>query len=284
MKHIYTLTLCILLSSLISCDDDDLKAPVPGYLRINEINVETTASVQGSNSSNIKDAWVFINDQLIGSFELPTNIPLQNTGSFNLKIRGGVFNNGQSINRVIYPFYDFYDKDTSISPQEQITINPTVFYKPDAIFDTPWSGENFESGINFEHNSNSETNLVRNTTNDVFEGVASGLARLESNETFFEAYTPAFSDISRLGIATYLELDYKCTHDIIISVYTDSRTNQNAVLALRSQSTWNKAYVDFTPVFSTLASATDFNIAIGYQKPEGEIGELHLDNVKLVRF
>ncbi len=284
MKHNYSLLLSCIFFLFISCDDEDLKAPVPGFLQIDEISVKTTASIQGSASNNIKDAWVFIDDQLIGVFELPTNIPIQNTGDFNLKIRGGIFNNGLSNNRVIYPFYEFYIKDTTVAPQEQMKLTPVVEYKVDTEFDDPWSGENFESGINFEHNPNSETTFTRNTVDDVKEGAASGLARLESDETFFEAYTPAFSDISRLGVPAYLELDYKCSHDVVISVYTDSRAQQFSVLVLRCQNEWNKIYVDFTPVFSTLSTATNYNIAIGYTKPVGEIGELHVDNIKFLKF
>lgn len=284
MKHIYSIILSCIFLFLISCDDEDLKAPIPGYLQIDEITVTPTSSIQGSASAKIKDAWVFIDDQLIGTFELPTTIPLQKTGDFKLAIRAGIFNNGFSNNRILYPFYEFYTQQTTIAPEEIIVLNPTVNYKVEAIFDSPWSGEDFESGINFEHNTNSETTFVRNTSNDVFEGLASGMARLEADETFFEAYTPAFSDINRLGIAAYLEMDYKCTHDVVISVYSDSRTNQFSVINLKSTAVWNKIYIDFTSVFSTLSTATDFNIAIGYQKPTGQVGVLNVDNIKFVHF
>ncbi len=284
MKYFLPLFLVGIIFSFTSCDEQDLKAPIPAYLIIDDIKVKTTNALQGSSSDQITDAWVFVNDQLIGSFELPAVIPIQQTGAVNIKIRGGIYNNGMSNDRQIYPFYDFFILDTVLLPQQEIALTPTVLYKPDAIFDYPWSGEDFESGVNFESNPNSETQLIKNSTIDVFEGLSSGLASLSTEQTFFEVYTPQFSDISRLGVSAYLELNYKSSHDFVISIYNDNRTVQNSVLVLRSKSEWNKVYVDFTPVFSTLFNAFNYNIAIGYEKPLGQAGELHLDNIKFVHY
>lgn len=284
MRHLSPFLFMAFLLLLQSCKDEDLKATVPAYLKIDDIEVFTTKGEQGSSNDKITDAWVFVGDQLIGSFELPTVVPIQQTGNVNIKIRGGVFNNGMSNNRVIYPFYEFYVLDTTLSPQQELSLKPRVTYKTDAVFDYPWSGEDFESGVNFINHPNSDVPLSKNITTDVFEGTASGIARLNESQTFFEAYTPAFSDISRLGISAYLELNYKCTHDVVISIYTNNRQNQFSVLVLRNRLEWNKIYIDFTPVFSTLFNAQDYNIAIGYQKPIGQIGELHLDNIKFVHY
>ena len=284
MKHKYKLYIFIFSIFLLACKDEELKAPVPGYITIDNIDVVSSAAGQGSTKDKITDAWVFIDDNLIGSFELPTTIPIQKTGNVRLSIRGGIFNNGMSNSRKIYPFYNFYRLDTLINPEQEIKLSPVVPYKTDAIFDYPWSGEDFESSVNFIQNGSSNSSLVRNTTNNVYEGLASGYAKLETNETFFEVYTPTFSDIPRRGEPVYLEMNYRNTHDVVVSIYTNSRSAQYSVIVLRPKSDWNKVYIDFSTVFSTLTTAVDFKIAIGFTKPQGEVGEIHLDNVKLIHY
>ncbi len=283
MKY-YQFIFTLFFLCFISCDKDDQKAIVPAYLIIDDINVKINSSVEGSSSDQITDAWVFVNSVLIGSFELPAVIPVQRTGNVNIKISAGVFISGMSNNRTRYPFYDFYELDTTLVPDQEYRLEPVVEYKSIAVFDTPWSGENFESGINFEYNDNSQTNFIRNSTSDVFEGTSSGLARLEQGETFFEAFTPTFHQIPRNGSDIYLEMNYKCTHDVVVSVYADNKSIQIPVINLRPKSSWNKIYIQLDEVINSLPSAINFNIAIGYTKPSDQIGELDVDNVKLVHF
>ena len=275
----------LLISSLFACEDDDLAAPVPAFITINDIVVKSTDPSQGSTSDNIKDAWVYEGSRLLGAFELPATIPIQNTGDVRLQIGGGIFENGLSTDRRIYPFYELYVLDTTLIPEQKLEITPVVEYTDNAIYDSPWSGEDFESGINFNYRSNSDTTLVRTTQpNFVFEGNASGVAYLDASMDLFEAYTPTFSAIPTNGSAVYLEMNYYCSHDITISIYANDQSAQYPVINFKPRSTWNKVYVEFGPVFSTLFAAYNFNIAIGFSKPLGEEGWLYLDNVKLIHF
>jgi len=267
----------------ISCDDEDLKADIPAFLTINQVTLTTTPN-QGSASANISNVNVFVNDQSLGFFELPASIPIREVGNVNIKIRAVIENNGRSGDKVVYPFYTGFELDTVLKEEQEITINPEITYFETTIFAEPWSGENFESGVNFEHHIDSDTILVRlNDPNESFEGT-SGLAMLSKNATFFEARTPAFSNIPRSGLPVYLELDFKSTHTFLISIYTNNRSDQNTIVFLRPQTGWTKVYVELGSIFSAFATAFDFNIAIGYVKDQGEVGRLLLDNVKLVHF
>jgi hypothetical protein len=84
------ITAFILLSGCEPKDDPDL---VPSYLHIEKIDLNSTYS-QGTASANITDAWVYIDDKLIGSFELPATIPILTHGKQNLVVRAGVKLNG----------------------------------------------------------------------------------------------------------------------------------------------------------------------------------------------
>jgi hypothetical protein len=271
---------------LITCKKEDLKAPVPAYITIEDIVVETKDTDDVSSSDNIKDAWVYLDNQLIGAFELPTTIPIQKTGNVKLRVRGGIHNNGLSSDRKVYPFYEFYNLDTTIAPEEVITLTPKVNYKERTVFDSEWPGEDFEGGISFKSNSQSDADLfLERDTKLVFEGQASGAVLLNESMDFFEAYTdPSFSNIPRNGTEVYLEMNYRSTHDIAVSIYVNDLSQQFSVVNFKASDSWNKVYVEFTSVFSTLFNARNYNIAIGFTKPTGEKAALYLDNMKLLHY
>lgn len=285
IKHYQLLATLIAVVAFFSCKEEELQAEVPAYLSISDLSVIQDSTLA---SDNIKDAWVFVDDQLLGVFELPTTIPIQKTNKkIKLTIAGGIFKNALSNQRAIYPFYESYQVYTSLKAEEIDTINPTVTYRSNTEFDEPWSGEDFESGINFDHSPQSDTTFIRETDPDlVFAGTASGAAYLEPGMDFFEASTPTFSanEIPRGTSPVYLELDYRCSHDIAISIYVNFRSQQYSVVNLRASASWNKAYIELGPVFSTLFDASNYSIAIGYKKPTEDEGYLMVDNIKLLHF
>ncbi|MBL4772255.1 MAG: hypothetical protein JKX98_01180 [Alcanivoracaceae bacterium] len=111
--------------SFFSCTPDDQKAIVPAFLTINDVSVKTTLN-QGTSRDKITDVNVFINDQSLGTFELPTSIPIQQTGNVNLKIRGVINIDGQSNDRQDYPFYTTFSVDTTFIPETEMILNPEV--------------------------------------------------------------------------------------------------------------------------------------------------------------
>ena len=277
--------LLIVLSLLTSCDKEEIKATIPAYLEIDKIEVSNNRQQLGSSSSNIEDAWVFINDRLIGSYELPAVIPILNTGNINLKIRGGIFNNGASNARVIYDLYEFYDTTLLFEKEQTYKPDIKVEYKSETIANDDWGIEDFETGVNFINNSNSDAPLRRITDIDkVFEGDASGSGALGVNDNFFEAYTRNIVNVPRNGLPVYLEFDYKSTHNFQVSVYVNNQSQQVPFVTVRARNEWNKIYLDFSNVFPILFDAANYNISFGYVKPIGEEGELLLDNVKLLHF
>jgi len=290
MKHTYSLALISLLLLFLSCDDEELEATVPAYLKIDEINFKVNdESVEGrSTSSNIPDAWVFVNDQLIGAFELPALIPILQTGNVNVKVRGGIFNNGLSNQRVVYPFYEFFVMDTLLEKEVIYEPKVNVFYKELTVFNTEWGREDFERGNSFLKGPNSTIGIVpTDNPQKVFEGDRSGALTLPSGTTFAESMSPNLINVPRLGTAVYLEFDYKTTHDIAISIYATDRNNirsQFSVVNFRPTGDWKKVYVDFSRVFATLFDAQYYNIAFGMVKPSGEEGEFLIDNVKFIHF
>ena len=83
----------LVLSILGSCNIYNPAEPVPAYIHVDNIKVkgaDTTATGQGTNSSKISDAWIYIDDQLIGCFEMPCTVPVISEGNHALRIRTGI--------------------------------------------------------------------------------------------------------------------------------------------------------------------------------------------------
>lgn len=282
MKIQYLVSLLFIFGTFSACNKDEQKADIPAYITINDVSVNAKVN-EGSSSDNITDVKVFIDDQSLGTFQLPATVPIRQTGFRNLKIRPVIQVNGLSNSKKDYPFYTTFELDTTFIPEGRMTINPEVEYFSTAVFDNPWTGEDFETGINFEYSPASDTTFVRVTGDEAFEG-ASGLAYLTENQTFFEVWTPNLVDVPRNGGAIYMEFDYKSTFDIVVSFLANGQSFQSAIVYLKSQSEYQKMYIELSPIFSSYPTAINFNVAISMPKALGVPGSLYLDNAKLVRF
>ena len=102
------------------------------------------------------DAWVYVNGNNIGIFELPAKIPIHAIGSYDLAIFPGIKNTSLIPERIKYPFLNSFDS-TLISNEHQVdTIIPTVTYKTTP---TIWIEDFEDPGIKFTSDSTSDTTL-----------------------------------------------------------------------------------------------------------------------------
>ena len=133
MRLFRKLTLLALIGFTIAstrCTKVNNEQSIPSYIEVEQF-VLSTNSAEGTNSHNIVDAWIFVDDQLMGVFELPARVPTLRTGVQNIKIFPGIKNNGQSDNRVRYPFYTYYDSSIDLVPDSTVIINPEIGYISD---------------------------------------------------------------------------------------------------------------------------------------------------------
>ena len=77
MKHLTYLFLLLLFFSCEKVNTND----IPANIKINDI------PLSGNSTENITDAWVYINDQLQGVYELPSQFPILNIGTHKLRVK-----------------------------------------------------------------------------------------------------------------------------------------------------------------------------------------------------
>ena len=161
MKKIIIIILFI-LTSLLSCKKDNA-IDIPSYIEIDEI-------ILNNSTHNITDAWVYINDNLQGVYELPAKFPILEEGQHNLRIKAGIKENGISGTRIAYPFYSSYIIEQLFTAETTISISPEVNYISSADF----FSEDFEGiGMTLEETSMSDTSIIEDY-NDEYDSGSQG--------------------------------------------------------------------------------------------------------------
>ena len=264
----------LLIISIISCkksSDND----IPSYITIGNFTLD------GNSTHNITDAWVYIDDNLQGVYEIPANFPVLAQGSRKLRVKAGIKDNGIAGNRIPYPFYSSYIIDEqTFNPETTISITPVVSYLENATLDD--KAEDFDgNGLNLETDSatfsiDDEMPLDGNY----------GVITLTDSILLTELTTKEFSNLPQAGAPVYLELDYKCNTQFLVGVYINfpqSSILQKDLLWVREKDEWNKIYINLTSTISEGVGADSFKIFIGMQRDfTMESNTIHLDNLRIV--
>ncbi|MBN8703901.1 MAG: hypothetical protein J0M08_12610 [Bacteroidetes bacterium] len=264
----------------ISCSKLNKDEPIPCYIRINTINLLTNYPSQGSSTNKFTDAWVYVDDKIIGIFELPVVFPVIATeGIHEIKIRAGIKNNGVNNTRVVYPVCDYYTTNTYLFTDSVIVLNPTVTYFPTTTF--KWL-EDFEgASLSFTKAASSDT-IIKAGTSEVFEGLKSGLVELGANDNYFEAISNQSYSLPASGRPVYLEFNYHATQSFEVGVYVNNASIQASAIVLNPTESWNKMYLHLTPIISSSNYTGPFKIYFKINKSTSDGAKLLLDNIKLV--
>ena len=104
----HILSFFILLSSCVKNNPD------PSWLEVNEWQLNSNielSGLEGELTEDISNVKVYVNDDLLGIFEVPFRIPVLKSGMSNIKIYPVVIVNGISASKKIYPFLNYYEID-----------------------------------------------------------------------------------------------------------------------------------------------------------------------------
>lgn len=288
MNTTYKFLLPIAFSATVlfsSCELYNPVEPVPAYIHIQKFTLTTNSATQGSNSQKITDAWVYVDDQIIGCFELPVTFPVLSEGTHRVKISPGIKVNGIAANRGQYPFYTSYEQDVDFQKGTTTILSPTVAYKSSAQFVFL---QNFETlGTTLSITSQSDT-IIEYMTDPahVFEGTKCLAGYVDATRFRFECATTNAFDLKTGGAPVFLEFNYKCNYELVVSVIAQGTfsINQFPVLYLNPSANWNKAYVYLTPTVSGAFTANDYKIVWGIRNLAGvDSAAVLLDNIKLIQ-
>ncbi|MBS1764322.1 MAG: hypothetical protein JSS90_05060 [Bacteroidetes bacterium] len=282
MKKLFVIYLLI-IAFASSCNLINPAEPTPSYLQIDTIMFTTDYATQGSASHKIRDAWIYLDNQLVGAYELPCKIPVLNSGEHMVSVRGGVWLNGISAMHLQYSFFNFIDRNVNLQPgQVALLSNLSTTYISGLTFAL---NEDFSGLYSFEKSDNSPVGMTSEfDPSNMFEG-GYGVVRLDTGMYNFEVKSKEMT-LPNNGTNVYLEMDYKNTYPFqVVLQSTDIFGNviNNSVMTINTREGWNKIYIELKPTMQLTTTATRFRVLFGMERTDASTKEnFFFDNVKVI--
>lgn len=282
-----------LLSLIVLLPSCDKEEPIPAYLVIDHIDLETNSNrTEGSDAHDIVDAWVYVDNKFIGVFEMPAKVPVLYQGKHEVSIIAGIKKNGLSNERIIYPFYATYSEEIELEPAGEHEIFPVVTYRENIKF--PWLEDFEDNSISLQQSgSNSTIDSMFIETDPLlvydYDGVDerySARADIDTGFQIFEFATIQLYDLPR-GEDVYLEFNFKSDLELIAGIYpiTGSVVQGVPIVNYFPSTEWKKAYVNLADDLNAAAyQGAQFRIFFAAMKNTHDPAKVYLDNIKLVHF
>ncbi len=291
-------TLLVFLSALTACQLINPEEELPVYISIQDSRVLVDETLNTYSPLGIKDAWVFLQGEQIGIFELPAVIPVlpEKVGN-SLRIGGGIFDTGLSTFRVEYPFWD--DINVSIEgaqPLDTVVITPRFEYFPrdtTIIYAFEAGFEGGSSNLQSISPASTYTN-IQISSQDRFVGLQSGKVSFTPDKYQFEASSPILSLPQSGNNDIWCEVTYK--NDIPFTVLMIGLAPGSPIevelptnVLFFSPDEWNTAYIHLNDLARSIPDGSIFKLLFRASSQEagsatGRSGTIFLDQIRLIHF
>lgn len=274
LQILFALVVCSWL--IASCKKFEGSQTVPSYIHIESIVVDpaTDYFTYGASTSKISDAWVYVDDDPIGCYELPATFPILKHGAHKIAVYGGIKRDGIAAARAPYPFYKPCVYENLMLYEDSIVnLEPKMNYYPIGEgVQVGWM-EDFENSNSLVATSSSDTSIMR----------INGAEAWHSPESFYSGkivlppdsldFTVATSDefTFHKGYLNYcmLEMDYNCNDAFYVGVmyYQDYQLTKHPLIRIQPTDAsdgipqrWNKIYINIGPFMNEHVKASYFKI------------------------
>ena len=278
---------------LTSCEIINPEEPVPAYLHIPSVSVQTAAD-EGSASSNISEAWVSVNGSFVGAYALPATLPVLEEGVSEVVVQAGVKDNGLGNSPDIYPFFANFETQADLGPNTTDTIRPVFRYSDNTKFAFI---EDFNEGTQiFSEIRRGSLSQMSSVDEDAFEGRSLRI-ELDTSAAIVEAATfERYADLTGpFTTSVYLEVDYKSDVPVTFGIigFDNAGTigNGQAIFlsGFNASGEWKKIYFNLSA--AVVESGLDeyqivFQALIPIENGQFVRNEavVLMDNIKLLHF
>lgn len=259
-----------------SCRKFEGSQTIPAYIHIESIVVDSLTDyfTYGATTSKITDAWVYVDDDPIGCFELPATFPVLKHGPHKVTVYGGIMSNGIAAARASYPFYkpQIY-ASLNLVEDSIINLHPVLNYYPiGGGVEKGWM-EDFETANTLLPVAGSDTSIIRINGSEAWHSsnsFYSGKIVLPPDSLDFTVAT-ADEYSFHTGYLQYcmVEMDYNCNDAFFVGVmyYKNYQLVKHPLLRIQPTDTindmpqrWNKIYVNIGPIMNENVTASYFKI------------------------
>lgn len=296
MKSLFSVVIVIMLFS--GCIKNN---PDPSWIEIGVWNLQenpNSLNETGVLTSNITDAWVYMDGDVIGVFELPVKLPIIKDGSHTFIIYPAVLNNGISATKKIYPFLEPHTVTLDLIKNETYSIAPVTQYYSGVKF---WIEDFEDPTFDIADGTSTLATIQRISSDPILDPFINeggfGRISLDATNNFWIGSTIANNNGTLnmnlpKGQEVYLEIDYHNTNRLttgVLAIGSDGAAVDNTNIRLNPQDDgsvkWKKIYIDLREVVSASTSASYFEFSFQSFLDDGDSeGEVNIDNIKAVYF
>ncbi len=291
--HILFFFISIVIFLFCGCEKFTGDQTVPAYIRIDTVGFTTDYNTQGTSSNKLVDVWVYVDDELIGGFEMPTVFPVLYEGQHKIEIRPGIKLNGISDTRAPYPCLQPYIiQGINLIIDSIIRVNPETIYLSNVEF--IWMEDFEDPSLAIFPTPDSDTNMTRTAPNapgafiDPYSSY-SGIAFLDSQRNYMILQSDDGNGegfVLDRGDYIFLEINVKSTIPVAVGMMIKRSglgIEKRPFIFLNKSEDWNKVYVNFTPMVNETTDAIDFRVFFEAEIPDTEDNAVIMfDNIKLL--
>lgn len=266
---------------------------IPSYLKIDSFNVDAS-SIGGNNVHQITTFQLYQNNQFLGTYPVPSQIPLDAEGKNNFIFAPYVKLNGSSQTYGSYKVLNPLDTFISLSRNSTTNFTPKLVYRSKAKI--LWQ-EDFQNStstlIPISVTKGDTTQIVSRpfVLNNRFSGYTNCYAATFENTDSFKSMDlgcfDIFKNIPLDGVSVYFEFDVKTDLPIQVALKRNSPTNGNEYVPYLvinpTGGVWKRFYTDLIYEIQGQAAGTTFQIIYSIDKPASFSGshEILFDNIRL---
>ena len=283
------ITLALIICCQNACNKS-LNAEIPSYIEITQFDYYDNNNVL-NNNAKITDAWVTMDGQNLGVFEIPSRIPILSndieTGTHSFDIYPGIKVNGISATRIKYPFYEKFEIDTITERDSTINITPSTRYTKETQLHFNQDQSGFENTNNILEASLLSDTIPILQDETVFQGEKSIGIYLDETHNYFHVTNNEELTLTN-NTNTFLELNFKATIGfnvgLIIINNTPNTSNQTQeLIQLYATDNWKKIYLDLSPLINMGNELSKYKIYFEGSYDDSEIiNGIYIDNLNLV--
>jgi hypothetical protein len=277
----FLLTVFSLFFLFSGCKKLDTKTDIPSYIKVDSFSVNYTTSYSnggpGTKNHNFTDVQVSANGKSLGTFPIPSNIPVLDEGDASIIMSPVIKTNGVSSLRTDYPFMKSFTTSAKLVRGQQSTVTPTFDYLSSINF--RWT-ENFEgAGFSIVGVGAADTSF-RRSLSDKFEGNAGLEIKLYNGKTDCRVKSSLSFFLPSNSTDVYLELNYKANQAFEVGLIGSNASDIRSAGGVNATSSWKKMYIFLTPVIN--ANPVSSYTVFFYVKNEGGTPQINIDNIKLI--
>lgn len=281
------------LGAVILFGGCDKPEAIPAYLRIEPFMVEAEG---GAAWQEISVGWVYVNNEILGGFQLPAELPVLASGEVTVQVFPGVLVNGLKDSPGLYPFMKRDVQTIQLTPGETTTIQPRTSYEPAAKYAWPLEESTFDgpSSVIFENRDTDPGSTFTVGTEGGFAGKCLQM-KVDTAHSIIEIASESVALPNTGGRQVWLEMHHQGDIPFAFSILGADATQFEEVINVylfnaTGDNGWNKIYFNLTEFMVSLPRPSYrlfFRVPLP-KKDDGTFskteGTVRLDNIRLIHF